>query len=284
MKNKTDIHKYTIEFTESFWMNLVEVAGHGNVKNFMIQALKVALEAHTVGALILCGGKGTSFRPISVATPAVMLPIGYKPILEYSIDLLKRHSLTKIFLSTGYLKEHIQQQFSENYSPGVTLRHISEDKSLGTAGAVLNAQKEFRSTFVIMNGDLITNVNLSSLLEFHRKNIKEGGIATILILKSEGSSGQIEFDEKENKITKFTSGGKRGLVYTNAGVYIFEPEIFKFIEKRVSSLEKDVFPILTKEELLYGYIPENPIYWNHINSPEKYKQGWGDYLAGKLDF
>jgi NDP-sugar pyrophosphorylase family protein len=284
MKNKSNIHKYTIEFPESFWMNLVEVAGHGNVKQFIIQALKVALEAHTVGALILCGGKGTSFRPISVATPAVMLPIGYKPIIEYSIDLFKRHALTTIFLSTGYLKEHIQQQFSENSIPGITIKYISEDKPLGTAGAVLNAQKEFRATFIVMNGDLITNLNLSSLLEFHRRILKEGGIASMFILNSQTSNGQVEFDEEQMRITRFISGGKRGLTYTNAGVYIFEPEIFNFVEKKVSSLEKDVFPVLSKEELLYGYISENPVYWNHINSPEKYKQGWSDYLAGKLDF
>jgi mannose-1-phosphate guanylyltransferase len=70
----------------------------------------------------------------------------------------------------------------------------------------------------------------------------------------------------------------------NAGVYVFEPEIFDYIEKPVSSLEKDIFPVLAKEDLLYGYIPEIPVYWNHINSPEKYQQGWADFLAGKLDF
>ncbi|MFX0211057.1 MAG: hypothetical protein ACFFDT_34075, partial [Candidatus Hodarchaeota archaeon] len=74
------------------------------------------------------------------------------------------------------------------------------------------------------------------------------------------------------------------LNFINAGIYVFEPEIFTFIEKQVSSLEKDVFPTLAKEELLYGYFPDSPVYWNHINSPEKYKKGWSDFLAGKLDF
>ncbi|MFX0014241.1 MAG: NDP-sugar synthase [Promethearchaeota archaeon] len=277
-----DIHKYTIEFTNNFWLNLVEVAGHGNVKQFIIQALKVALEAHTIKSLILCGGRGTSFRPMSVATPAVMLPIGYKPILEYSIDLLQRHALREIFLSVGYLKEHIQQQFSEKDIPGVEIGFISEEIPLDTAGAVLNARKQFKSTFLVMNGDLITDINLGLLLEYHRRKIKEGGIATMFIL--ENTSGQVEFEEKSGKISRFVSGGKKGLQYTNAGIYIFEPEIFTYIEKEVSSLEKDVFPTLAKEGLLYGYIPSPPVYWNHINSPEKYKQGWSDFLAGKLDF
>jgi NDP-sugar pyrophosphorylase family protein len=281
MKNK-DIHKYTIEFSKNFWFNLVEVAGHGNVKQFIIQALKVALEAHTIKSLILCGGRGTSFRPISVATPAVMLPIGYKPIIEYSIDLLKRHAITEIFLSVGYLKEHIQQQFSEKKIPGVEIGFISEEKPLDTAGAVLNAQKQFKSTFLVMNGDLITNINLGAILEFHRSKIKEGGIASMFIL--ENNNGQVEFDKKSEKIFKFSSGGKKGLRFINAGIYIFEPEVFSYIEKRVSSLEKDVFPTLAKEELLYGYLPDVPVYWNHINSPEKYQKGWSDFLAGKLDF
>ncbi len=277
-----DIHKYTIEFTNNFWLNLVEVAGHGNVKQFIIQALKVALEAHTIKSLILCGGRGTSFRPISVATPAVMLPIGYKPIIEYSIDLLQRHALTEIYLSVGFLKEHIQQQFSEKIISGAEIGFIAEEKPLDTAGAVLNAQKQFKSTFLVMNGDLITNLNLGSLIEFHRRKIKEGGIATMFVLKN--SSGQVDFDEKNRKISKFASGGKKGLEFVNAGIYIFEPEIFDFIEKQVSSLEKDVFPTLAKEELLYGFYPDTPVYWNHINSPEKYKKGWADFLAGKLDF
>ncbi|WP_455463115.1 nucleotidyltransferase family protein [Candidatus Hodarchaeum mangrovi] len=281
MKDK-NIHKYTIEFTENFWLNLVEVAGHGNVKQFIIQALKVALEAHTIKSLILCGGRGTSFRPISVTTPAVMHPIGYKPILEYSIDLLRRHALTEIYLSIGFLKEHIQQQFSEKDYPGVTLGFIAEEKPLDTAGAVLNARKIFKSTFLVMNGDLITNLNLNSLLEFHREIVKEGGIASMFILDE--PNGQVEYNPEERKIIRFNNHLRKGLSYVNAGIYIFEPEIFNFIEKEVASLEKDVFPVLAKENLLYGFIPEAPVYWNHINSPERYQKGWADFLAGKLDF
>ncbi|MHA2226085.1 MAG: nucleotidyltransferase family protein [Candidatus Hodarchaeales archaeon] len=281
MKNK-DVHKYTIEFTKNFWLNLVEIAGHGNVKQFIIQSLKVALEARTIKSLILCGGRKSSFRPISVATPAVMLPIGYKPIIEYSIDLLRRHALTEIFLSVGYLKEHIQQQFSEKKLAGVNIGFIAEEKPLDTAGAVANAQKQFKSTFLVMNGDLITNLNLSILLEYHRQKIKQGGIATMFIL--ENSNGQIELDEKNGSISRFVGGGKKGLKFINAGCYIFEPEIFDFIEKRVCSLEKDIFPALAKEGVLYGHIPDTPVYWNHIDSPEKYQEGWADFLSGKLDF
>jgi NDP-sugar pyrophosphorylase family protein len=282
MSKQKDIHKYTIEFTENFWLNLLEVAGHGNVKQFIIQALKVALEAHTTKSLILCGGRGSSFRPLSVATPAVMLPIGYKPILEYSIDLLRKHALTEVYLSIGYRKEHIQQIFSEKGIPGINVSFIAEDKPLDTAGAVLNAQKQFKSTFLVMNGDLITNLDLNKMLEFHNQIVKEGGIATMFIL--EQSNSQVEFNEETYKIQRFVSSGKKGLNYVNAGVYIFEPEIFPFIEKEVSSLEKDIFPVLSKEGLLYGYLAKDPVYWNHINSPEKYQKGWADFLAGKLDY
>ncbi|MHA1212692.1 MAG: nucleotidyltransferase family protein [Candidatus Heimdallarchaeota archaeon] len=282
MSNKKDIHKYTIEFTENFWLNLLEVAGHGNVKHFIIQALKVSLEAHTIKSIILCGGRGSSFRPLSVATPSVMLPVGYKPILEYSIDLLRKYALTEVFLLIGYRKEHIQQIFSEKEIPGINISFIAEEKPLDTAGAVLNARKQFKSTFLVMNGDLITNINLNNMFEFHRQIVKEGGLATMFIL--EQGNSQIEFNEENKKISRFVSSGKKGLNYVNAGVYIFEPEIFPYIEKRVSSLEKDVFPVLSKEGLLYGYLPKDPVYWNHINSPEKYQKGWADFLAGKLDF
>ena len=282
MSKQKDIHKYTIEFSENFWLNLLEVAGHGNVKQFIIQALKVALEARTIKSLILCGGKGSSFGPLSIATPAVMFPTGYKPILEYSIDLLKKHALTDIFLSVGYHKEHIQSLFNEKEIPGVNVSFIAENKPLDTAGAVLNARKQFRSTFLVMNGDLITNLDLGGLLEFHRGVVKEGGIASMFIL--EQSNSQVELQTDGNKITRFVNSGKKGLNYVNAGVYIFEPEVFDFIEKKIYSLEKDVFPKLSKEELLYGYKPQGPVYWNHINSHEKYQEGWADFLSGKLDF
>lgn len=283
MKDK-NIHKYTIEFNENFWLNLVEAAGHGNVKQFIIQALKVALEAQTIKSLILCGGKGTSFRPISVATPSVMLPIGYKPIIEYSIDLLQKHAVRDIYLAVGYLKEHLLQQFSEKSFKRSNINFIAEDKPLDTAGAVLNSKKQFKSTFIVMNGDLITNVNLTSMKEFHHRIVKEGGIGSMFIL--ENNNPQVEFDENNVMITKFSGSGRKGknFTHTNAGIYIFEPEVFDYIEKPVSSLEKDIFPTLAKEGLLYGYAPETAVYWNHINSPEKYEQGWADYLAGKLDF
>ena len=282
MSKHKDIHKYTIEFTENFWINLLEVAGHGNVKQFIIQALKVALEARTIKSLILCGGKGTGFRPLSVATPAVMLPIGYKPILEYSIDLLRKHALTEVFLSVGYRKDHIKSLFSEKEFPGVNIGFISEEDPLDTAGAVLNAKKQFRSTFLVMNGDLITNLDLNKLLEFHRTIVKEGGIATMFILEQPNS--QVELNLEGNQITNFVNDSKKGYNYVNAGVYIFEPDIFPYIDKQVSSLEKDIFPMLSTEGLLYGYRPETQVYWNHINSPDKYKEGWADFLAGKLDF
>lgn len=282
MSKQKDIHKYTIEFSENFWLNLLEVAGHGNIKQFIIQALKVALEARTIRSLILCGGRGSSFRPLSVATPAVMLPIGYKPILEYSIDLLKRHALTDIFLSVGYRKEHIQFLITEKEFSDVNVGFISEEEPLDTAGAVLNAKKQFKSTFLVMNGDLITNLPLDKLLEFHRRIVKEGGLASMFLLKKINS--QVEFDLENNMITRFVNGGKKGLNYINAGIYVFEPEIFPYIEKKISSLEKDVFPVLSKEGLLYGYLPKAPVYWNHINSPKKYQEGWADFLSGKLEF
>ncbi len=282
MSKQKDIHKYTIEFTENFWINLLEVAGHGNVKQFIIQALKVALEARTIKSLILCGGRGTGFRPLSVATPAVMLPIGYKPILEYSIDLLRKHALTEVFLSVGYRKDHIQHLFSEKEFPGVNIGFISEENPLDTAGAVLNAKKQFKSTFLVMNGDLITNLDLNKLLEFHRNVVKDGGIATMFILEQDNS--QVELNPAINQITNFVNTSRKGFNFVNAGVYIFEPEIFPYIDKQVSSLENDIFPTLSKEGLLYGYHPETQVYWNHINSPEKYKEGWADFLSGKLEF
>ncbi len=282
MSKHKDIHKYTIEFTENFWINLLEVAGHGNVKQFIIQALKVALEARTIKSLILCGGKGTGFRPLSVATPAVMLPIGYKPILEYSIDLLRKHALTEVFLSVGYRKDHIQHLFSEKEFPGVNIGFISEEDPLDTAGAVLNAKKQFKSTFLVMNGDLITNIDLNKLLEFHRSVVKKGGIATMFVLEQENS--QVEIDSDSNQITTFVNSRKKGFNFVNAGVYIFEPELFPYIDKEVSSLEKDIFPVLSNEGLIYGYLPETQVYWKHINSPEKYQEGWADFLSGKLDF
>ncbi|MHA1978563.1 MAG: nucleotidyltransferase family protein [Candidatus Hodarchaeales archaeon] len=282
MSKHKDIHKYTIEFTENFWINLLEVAGHGNVKNFIIQALKVALEARTIKSLILCGGRGTGFRPLSVSTPAVMLPIGYKPILEYSIDLLQKHALTEVFLSVGYRKDHINNLFSEKEFPGVNIGFISEEEPLDTAGAVLNAKKQFRSTFLVMNGDLITNLDLNKLLEFHRTVVKKGGIATMFVLEQPNS--QVDYNLEGNQITSFVNSSKKGFNYVNAGVYIFEPEIFSYINKKVSSLETDIFPMLSTEGLLYGYLPETQVYWNHINSPEKYQEGWADFLAGKLDF
>lgn len=280
-----DTHKYTISFPESLWQNLIEVAGLGNVKQFIIQALKVSLEGHVVKACILAGGKGTGFRPISVSTPAVMHPIGYKPIISYTMDLLKKYSITNVVFAVGYLKEHIQKHFNSINLADMSITFISEEEQLDTAGAILNAKNEFRSTFIILNGDVITNLNLRSFLEFHHLvTVKNGGIASMFILENEG--GQVNFDSSSLKITDFVSKEDKTLKHLNGGLYILEPDIFSYIKNPISSLENDTFPELAKNGKLFGYLPENAdhVYWNHVNNLEHYNNGWADFLAGKLNF
>ncbi len=204
-------------------------------------------------AFVLCGGEGTRLRPYTYSIPKPMLPLGNKPILEFVVSNLKKHGITDLTLTVGYLNEQIKEYFGDGKKFGVKMRYLVEDKPMNTAGSIFPAKREVQDageTFLVLMGDHLTSVNLTKMVEFHKK---KKGITTIG-LKKQGNPleyGVAEVD-KEGRITAF----KEKPIITNlvnAGIYVMEPEVFDHIEVG-KDFAKHVFPSLMQAgKKIYGY-------------------------------
>ncbi len=188
---------------------------------------------------VLCGGLGTRLRPHTYKVPKPMLPISGKPILQHVIENLKASGLTDIVLTIGYLKEQIIGYFGDGSKFGVHLEYVEEKEAQNTAGSILLYKGKVESTFVVVMGDHFTDVNVKRLVDFHKAH---KAIATIAVMEH---TTKIDFGVvtlSGNHVSEFVE--KPALKHNiNIGMYVFEPEIFKYIEAK-EDFAKNVFPRL----------------------------------------
>lgn len=238
-------------------------------------------------AVILAGGKGTRLRPLTVYTPKPIVPVMNRPFLMYQIEILRRAGITDITLSLSYQPDKIELVLGDGSDFGVKLRFITEPSPLGTGGAYRFAADEIRETTVVLNGDILTDIDLSALLDFHRGN---GSEATLALTPVEDPSayGLVETDS-ESRILRFVEKPKgddlKSLTTNtiNAGVYVLEPSILDLISFGAnSSFEYDVFPeILRQEKPFFAYIMDRQ-YWRDLGNPASYLAAHHDFLGGKV--
>ena len=120
-------------------------------------------------AVLLVGGEGTRLRPLTWSTPKPLLPIANQPLVERQLDWLRAHGVTEVVLSLGYLPDNFRRQFPDDCYRGVQLRYAVESQPLNTAGALRFALPDADETFVVCNGDVLTTLDLSALVQFHRE-------------------------------------------------------------------------------------------------------------------
>jgi mannose-1-phosphate guanylyltransferase len=234
-------------------------------------------------ALFLAGGFGTRLKPITNDLPKPMVPIMGKPLLERNIENLKKHGVDEVVLSTCYKSHKIEKYFEDGRKLGIGISYISEDVPLGTAGAIKNAQSFFDDTFLVFNADILSDIDISEMIRFHKE---KGALATIAVTQVENPSayGVIEHDEN-GFITTFKEKpqpheSSSNLI--NAGVYIFEPELLEEIPSgRAVSIEREIFPMLLQKGFkLAAY--NRCSYWLDLGTPGKYLKAHKDILGGTL--
>jgi len=216
--------------------------------------LSKALSSKSVKkAVVLAGGKGTRMRPFTYEMPKPMIPVKGKPLLQHIIELLRKHDVRDVTLATGYLGEKIQEHFGNGSKFGVDLTYVQEKKPLGTAGCLNLIKDDLTESFFMLNGDVLSNIDLTDLAVFHGERKAAATIALTAVeepsrfgaAKLKGDN-ILEFIEKPPK-------GKEPSKLINAGIYLLEPEVLDVIPKGRSMMETDVFPRLAKEGRLYGY-------------------------------
>lgn len=238
-------------------------------------------------AVILAGGKGTRLRPLTVYTPKPIVPLVNRPFLLYQIDILRRAGITDITLSLSYQPDKIEHILGDGSEFGVNLRFITEPSPLGTGGAYRFAADDLRETTVVLNGDILTDFDLSKILAHHKE---KGAEATLALMPVENPSayGLVETDD-ESRILRFLEKPKPeqladlGINTINAGIYVLEPTILDLIPKGENrSFEYDVFPEIRRQEKpFYAYVMKGE-YWRDIGTPVSYLAAHNDFLAGTV--
>ena len=234
-------------------------------------------------ALLLVGGQGTRLRPLTVHAPKSIVPIFNRPFLHYQLDLIKQvPEIDEVILSLNYQPHRIEEVFGDGREAGIKLRYVVEPTPLGTAGAVRYAAQGVRDTLVVFNGDVLTQVDLRGLIDFHRGRRAR---ATIVLTPVDNPTayGLVETDAESN-IRRFLEKPKLEEITCNtinAGIYVLEPETFDRIPPDVAwSIERSFFPsFIERRETFLASIYRD--YWIDIGTPEKYMQVHRDIMDGR---
>jgi mannose-1-phosphate guanylyltransferase len=230
-------------------------------------------------AVVLAGGEATRLHPLTCNTSKIMIPVLNRPFFEHLVGYLKKHDIIDIVLAVGNSPGRIQDSFGDGCKLGVKLTYSVENLPLGTAGAVKNAEKYLDDSFIVLNGDIFTDIDLSVMSRLHRKN---KAIASLALAPGEDPTiyGVVETDS-EGRVKRFIEKPSRDKVATNminAGIYILEPDILTHIAANAFSMfERDVFPpLLERGQVVYGYPFQD--YWIDIGTSDRYLKLHHDLL------
>lgn len=192
-------------------------------------------------AVILAGGLGTRLRPLTYSIPKSLVPIAGKPLIRRVIDTLPS-SFDTVILAVSYMKDALEDYFQvEPCGRKVIL--VNESSPMGTGGALTNVAQHIDGTFVVMNGDCVSSLDIKAMVRGHRET---GGIGTLALWEVDDPSafGVVEIAQNM-RIIDFQEKPSRAEARSNlinAGVYVFEPEILDYIGKGQVSIEREVFP------------------------------------------
>jgi mannose-1-phosphate guanylyltransferase len=233
-------------------------------------------------AVVLVGGEGTRLRPLTLSSPKQMLPIVGVPMLEWVLAHLASHGVDEAILSLGYLPDAFKEAYPDGHAAGVRLTYAVEPEPLDTAGALRFAATYggIDETFVVVNGDVLTDLDLGSLITFHRQTGAEGTIA-LHPVADPSAFGVVPTDE-DGRVIAFVEKPPRDEAPTNeinAGTYVLEASVLDRIAPngRVS-IERETFPAMVRNGVLFARADDS--YWLDTGTPAAYLQANRDLVSG----
>jgi glucose-1-phosphate thymidylyltransferase long form len=238
-----------------------------------------------IRTIMMAGGKGTRLRPLTLVRPKPMIPLVNKPIIEYTVNKLKKSGFNDIIMTLNYMSTNIKNYFKDGSEFGIDIRYSVEKWPLGTGGSVKKAEKYIDDTFMVVSGDVLTDVNFKDVVKYHKE---KGAIATMVLTEVEDPTHfGIAVMDKNHKITEYLEKPSPEEAFSNVantGIYIFEPEIFDFFDGKDKEVDfsKDIFPEVIRQDAgIYGYVFNG--YWNDIGRPETYLAATYDILDQKME-
>ncbi len=231
----------------------------------------------------MAGGEGTRLRPLTSNQPKPMLPLANRPMMEHVIRLLKEHGFDDIVVTLAFMPHAIRTYFGDGSEFGVKLSYATEESPLGTAGSVRNAKDKLDEPFLVISGDVLTDIDLSAIVAFHEER---GALATLGL---KAMDNPLDFGiviiTEDGTIERFLEKPTWGQVFSdtvNTGIYVLQPEIFDYVPGGKVDWSEDVFPaLLAAGKPLYGFVAEG--YWEDVGTLDAYVDAHHDVLDGKVE-
>ena len=235
-------------------------------------------------AVIMAGGEGTRLRPLTSNQPKPMLPLANRPMMEHVVALLRQHGFEDVVVTVALMANAIRNYFGDGSEFGVRMAYATEPTPLGTAGSILNAHEQLEERFMVISGDVLTDMDFSAIVRTHEE---KGALGTIA-LKSVDDPLEfgIVITDSDGAVERFLEKPTWGQVFSdtiNTGIYVLEPEIFDFIAPgRPVDFSADVFPdVLAAGKPLYGHVAEG--YWEDVGTLDAYLGAHQDVMDGKVN-
>jgi mannose-1-phosphate guanylyltransferase len=234
-----------------------------------------------VQAVILVGGEGTRLRPLTSTVPKPVVPLVDRPFIVYMLEWLKRHGVDDVILSCGFLATSVRNVLGDGSQLGIRLRFVEEPEPRGTAGALKFAESFLAERFLMLNGDVLTDIDLSAQIAQHERTGATGTLALVPV-PDPTNYGLVRTNEN-NTVREFVEKPNADQIDTNlisAGAYVLERSIIDMIAPdRAVSIEREIWPRLVGKGL-YGFPADS--YWLDIGTPERYLQGTFDIIEGNV--
>ncbi len=239
--------------------------------------------AELVRAIVLVGGLGTRLRPLTDSRPKQMLPIAGRPMIERVVQHLALHGVHEVILSLGYRPDAFEKAYPDGFCVDTKVTFVVEEEPLGTAGAIRFAasQADIDDTFLVLNGDVLTDLDITSLVAYHRDSLGQG---TLNLTRVDDPSrfGVVDTDEG-GRVLQFVEKpppGEAPTNYINAGTYVLEPSVLGEIpEGRAVSIERETFPCMVSSGGLFA--KKSDAYWIDTGTPETLLQANYDMIEGR---
>jgi mannose-1-phosphate guanylyltransferase len=241
-------------------------------------------------AVILAGGEGTRLRPLTSTVPKPVVPLVDRPLISYMLEWLKRHGVDDVIMSCGFLASGVRNVLGDGSGLGVRLRFVEEPEPLGTAGALKFAEPMLDEHFLMLNGDVLTDIDLTGQIEQHERTGAKATLALVSVpdptnyglVRIDDDAHVQEFVEKPSSDAveeRPSSEDVDNLI--SAGAYVLERVILEMVPPgRSVSIEREVWPLLV-ENGLYGFRADN--YWLDIGTPERYLRATFDIIEGNVE-
>lgn len=236
-------------------------------------------------ALISAGGFGTRIRSASANVPKPMIKVDGVPVLERTIFQLKKYGICDLIITVSYLKEQIMNYFGNGESFGVNIKYFEEDEPLGSAGAIFKLKDEFTDDFLVLNGDIVFDVDLNKMIEYHTKN--DALITLFAHPNTHPYDSTLICYDKNNVVCNLFKGKNRPKYYkncVNAGIHILSPKVFDRLSNNgdeVKNFDKDLIIPLLETKKVFAYLSCE--YVKDMGTPDRLIAVTEDVKSGKVE-